>query len=194
MTTPTANPADPQLASWCEQLDLVTDQVHQLIQGLSNSQLQWRPAPTKWSIAECLEHLAITARKGASRWVPAIAAGRRAGQLAAGPFAFGWLGKWFIGLVGPNPKRPVPAPAVFAPPGSVDPAQASADFFQSQSELHAILGSADGLDLGRIKARSAAMALLRLNLATWFASTVAHQQRHLEQLRRVRNAAGFPGV
>lgn len=192
MTFPPAKPADPQLASWCEQLDLVSDQGRQLVRGLSNSQLQWRPAPTKWSMAECLEHLAITARKGAGRWVPAIAAGRRAGIVAAGPFTFGWFGKWFIGFVGPNPKRPVPAPAVFAPPASIDPAQATTDFFQSQSEIQSILGSADGLDLGRIKAPSAAMPLLRFNLATWFASTVAHEQRHLAQLRRVRNDPGFP--
>ena len=33
---------------------------------------------------------------------------------------------------------------------------------------------------------------LRLDLAAWFAATLAQQRRHLAQANRVREAAGFP--
>ncbi len=187
-------PTDPQLATWHDQLESLDREVRQLTGDLSPSQMQWRPGPGKWSIAECLEHLAITARLGAAHWVPAISAARRRGKTGTGPFSFGWFGRWFVGWVGPNPKRPSPAPAVFAPPASISPGRAIADFTDSQSEIRAIFRSADGLDLGRIKARSAVTPLFRFNLATWFASTVAHQHRHLDQMRRVRTDDHFPKI
>jgi DinB superfamily len=192
MATATARPKDVQLADWFDDLNRITNEARELTANSSPEQMQWRPAPGKWSLAECLEHLAITARRAMIYWIPTIAAARAAERTGPGPFSFGWLGDWFIRNVGPSPKRPIKSPSIFVPPATVDPARALADFIGSQAELAATIRSADGLDLGRVKTRSAVTPLLRFNLATWFASTVAHEHRHLDQMRRIRSDPRFP--
>jgi hypothetical protein len=66
---------------------------------------------------------------------------------------------------------------------------------RAQRELQAALESAEGLALDKIKAGSAAKGAgwLQLNVAAWFAATLAHERRHVAQARRVMQAAGFPG-
>jgi hypothetical protein len=187
----------PQLGTasipvWRDQLAAQGREVATLLAGLAPNQLRWRPGPGRWSLAECLSHLAITARRGAAHWVPAIEAARARGLTGPGPFSLGWLGAKFVTYLGPNPKRPAPAPAIFAPPADIDPDTARSDFERTQDELRGILASAEGLDLSRVGARSAVTPLIRFNLAVWFAGTVAHQRRHLDQMKRIRNDPAFP--
>ena len=68
-------------------------------------------------------------------------------------------------------------------------------FFGVNRELERAIRSSEGLALDRLKAPSSAKGAgwLRLNVAAWFAATLAHQRRHLAQAQRVREAAGFPG-
>jgi hypothetical protein len=54
------------------------------------------------------------------------------------------------------------------------------------------LGQASGLDLARARVTSPVAGWLRLPLGSVFAATVAHEQRHLEQARRVITTPGFP--
>ncbi|MGE0439123.1 MAG: DinB family protein [Gemmatimonadales bacterium] len=188
----TARPADPQLAAWSAELDAIERDVDALTTPLSDGQLTWRPAPGKWSIAECLEHLSLTAEQGMVYQRKAVAAARAAGRAGSGPFRFGWLGNWFVQAVGPAASRRVKTPSIFAPPSDLDPKAVVERFHRVHQDIRRLYLEADGLDLGRTKARSAATGLLRLNLAAWFASMPAHDRRHLGQMQRVRAHDAFP--
>ena len=194
MAIPTSSrrPGDPQLAQWHDEVDAIRLEARSALAGLSDSQLAWRPAPGKWSILECLDHLIVTARAAAVHLKPAIAKARADGKTGAGPFGFGLLGGWFVGVVGPNPRRPMTGPAVFAPRSDLDSTRVLPDVETCQEEIQALFLAADGLDLGRIRARSAASGLIRNNLAAWFAGTVAHERRHLQQIARIKAHEGFP--
>jgi hypothetical protein len=186
-----AQPTDPELQAWIEDASRLADSIRRL-ESLSTPQLRWRPAPGTWSITECVEHLTTTDRKAASFWRGPIARARAAGFSGRGPYPLGWLGGWWLKQVGPNPSRPVSAPAIFTPSSTADPATVLADFATHQRELIATIESLDGLNLVRIKARSAVTPLLRFNMAVWIASALAHQHRHLDQLARVRSHPDFP--
>jgi hypothetical protein len=185
-------PQDPQLAGWYDDVAAIRLETRTLTDGLTADQLTWRPEPGRWSIVECLDHLTVTSSKGLTHQLPAANRARAAKKNGIGPFSFGWLGSWFVGQVGPDYRRPVKNPAVFTPRSNLDPDQVKAEFEGSLTDLERFLGAADGLDLGRIKARSAASPLLRLNLAAWFAAAVAHHRRHLHQIRRILDNASFP--
>ena len=43
--------------------ELLNDSARQLVTGLNDEQLNWKPAPDSWSIAQCLDHLAVTSEK-----------------------------------------------------------------------------------------------------------------------------------
>ena len=49
---------DQQRQEVIDQMTTVARDVDRLVEGLSESQFNWRPAPEKWSIGECLEHIA----------------------------------------------------------------------------------------------------------------------------------------
>jgi hypothetical protein len=49
----------------------------ELVNGLSEAQLNWRPAPEKWSIAQCLDHLTVASSKFDAYFTAALARGRK---------------------------------------------------------------------------------------------------------------------
>jgi hypothetical protein len=50
-------PLPEDLQSILNELDRTDEDARQLVSGLSEAQLNWRPSPTAWSVAQCLAHL-----------------------------------------------------------------------------------------------------------------------------------------
>lgn len=191
MTVP--EPRDPTLRDCLDQLRAATGDARDLIAGLTDAQLGWRPGPGRWSVAECLAHLAATAEAYDPRLEAAARRGREAGRTAPSPAAYrpGRIGRWLVGSMEPPPKRRLRAPRAFAT-GERPPASAPGRFFRAQEALEARIHEADGLDLGRVRLASPVTSLLRLPLGTMLLFLLAHERRHLWQARRVREADGFP--
>lgn len=195
MTDPAApptRPADSQLASWFDALAQVQTEVDRLLEPLDEARLNWRPFPARWSVGECLDHLAITGGAIASYLGPALERGWARRRTGDGPFELGRLGRWWVKQVGPAPARAARAPAVFAPGSGLRKADLALRFQVTQRGLLRLVERAAGLDLRRIRARSPVTPLLRFNAATWFEATIAHEHRHLHQARRVLAEPAFP--
>lgn len=191
-TPPPERPADPQLAGWYDALADLQREADELLGPLGQDALNWRPGPGRWSVGECVDHLAVTGSAIASYLGPALERARARGRTGAGPFEPGWLGRWWIAQVGPAPARRIRAPAVFAPSAGLRKPELAARFATMQRGLQRLVAGATGLDLRRIRARSAVTPLLRFNAATWFESTIAHERRHLDQARRVAADPALP--
>jgi DinB family protein len=184
-----------QLGDWQDELFRVEQEVRLALEPLSEAQFSWRPGPSRWSVGECLNHLAITTGLMLERVRPALERGREVGRTGGPPFKLGWVGGWFARLMEQPGKRPMAAPGNFVPPSDVPKPQVLAAFYAAQERFRNTMIAADGLALDRITAGSAAKGggWIRLNLAAWFAATLAHQRRHVEQAKRVCETAGFPG-
>jgi hypothetical protein len=191
MTAPLGSAID----DWLDQLASIQQDVGQNFEPLTEAQFAWRPGSGKWSVGECLHHLAITGGLMLGKVRPAIGRGRVLGVAGEGPFRYGWLGGWFVRAMETPGKRGMPAPKNFVPPSGVARSAILGQFAETQGHLLAAIQSARGLRLDRLKAPSSAQGSgwIRLNLAAWLASTLAHERRHLAQARRVTKAAGFPG-
>lgn len=182
------------VAAWLRELEAVTADAEALVVPLTMEQFTWRPGPNRWSVGECFEHLAITTGLVAPSLLAALDKARIAGKAGHPPFDYGLVGGWFVRSMEKPGKRPTPSPENFVPPSGGTKADVMAHFRQSQHEFKEALESAPGLALDRIKAPSTAKGAgwLRLNVAAWFASTLAHQRRHVAQARRVTESSGFP--
>ena len=187
-------PARDQITDWIGELARINEEVRLRLEPLSDAQFSWRPAEGKWSVAECLEHLAITTGLMLTNVRPAIDKGRAAGVTGNPPFKFGWLGGWFVTMMEKPGKRPMPSPKNFVPPSQLVRSAVTGKFAAVQQELRDAIESTPGLALEKLKAKSAASGggWIRLNLAAWIASTLAHQRRHVAQALRVTQAPGFP--
>lgn len=162
--------------------------------GLTEAQGGWRPGPDRWSIAECVAHLAATGRLYLPVVVDAVRRGRAANRVAPGPFRPGLVGRWIVASMEPPPRRPMRTPPAIAPRRLVPLSGALSEFAAVQDALRAQVGAAAGLDLEGVRLRSPVMPVLRLSLVTCCGVLAAHERRHLWQARAVRADPSFPAA
>lgn len=188
-----APPQAPQLQSCYRQFETLKQEAKALINGMDDDAFNWRPAPERWSVGECLDHLNIVGSMLVEKVKPAIEQARAQQRFAEGPFEYGWLGERFVSAMQPSARRTFTAPKKFVPSSSsLSKTEVLERFMDLQDTLKVCVCAADGLDLQRIKVRSAAFPLLRLPLGAWFEGTAAHEERHLVQARLVIQHADFP--
>ena len=170
-----------------------SEEAKRLVAGLSEQQLSWTSAPGSWSIAQCLDHLAITSEEFNSYFTDALERGRKKWPLASTvPYRPSFMGGWLIKQVVPESTRKFPAPKVFRPsqsqaiPGALD------KFLDQQIKFMFYVRQSRGLDFNKTRLRSPVTPFMRYSLADAFVVTVVHGWRHLAQVRRVRETPEFP--
>jgi hypothetical protein len=169
------------------------DEARDVVDGLSDAQLNWKPSPEKWSIAQCLEHLTAASSGFNPYFVDALARGRQRFATASPPtYQPSFMGRWLIKHVEPESPRKLRAPKIFKPSAS-NVRNALDNFLEQQKAFLKFVGETNGIDYNRTRLRSPVTPLVRYSLADAYVITVSHEQRHLQQARRVRETPGFPG-
>jgi len=170
-----------------------SDEASKLVTGLSEAQLNWKPAPDRWSMAQCLYHLTVSTEKFGPYFTAAIARGRERYPVTAAPvYRPSWMGGWLIRQLLPEATRKVPAPKIFRP-SQTEVLHDSLDYFlKQQAHFLDFVQQAEGLDYNKTRLRSPVTPLMRYSLADAFVLIAVHGQRHLGQARRVRETPGFP--
>jgi hypothetical protein len=184
----TTNPlTDPgyELHSLRQQFNDILAEAEALVGALSPGEFNRSPQPGAWSIAQCLGHLNKTDGFYAARAAEAIAAGKRDGIAAKGPFRYPWLERYFLRKIEPPAAFRVKAPKAFVPAPNLDPQECLAEFRKWNRELVRLREEAEGLDLRRIRVPSPAGGWLKWSLGTVFLVCAAHGRRHLHQARQV---------
>ena len=109
------------IAELDDQFDAIGRDYAALVDGLDERSGTWRPEPSAWSVAECLDHLATANRAYLAEMRPAAAAARTAGRTRRGPAKPGFFGRLFAyTLDAPpdvvTPPTPLPPVADVVPP------------------------------------------------------------------------------
>src|SRR5688572_26749628 len=190
--------APNQITEWEEALRRIRIDSDALADSLSPAQFNWRPAPGKWSVGECFDHLAIATGLMLSRVRPVIDRGQVKGIMGKPPFRYGMLGGWFVRMMETPPvpgKRPMPSPKNFAPASGMPKAEVMARYHSVLADLRLALERSHGPALNKLRARAAGQggAWLKFSVPAGFAAPIARVRRHLAQAQRVTGAAGFPG-
>ena len=181
-----------ELDWYLEEIRYIRQDVAAIVANLDDVQFTWRPAPDRWSIGECFEHLNLTA----AAFVPAIDAAiedARASNLRSdGPFVYPLFERMFVASNEPPPRRRFRAFSAYRPPSRLSPDTVMNGFSSWQDRLAERIKGADGLDLRRARRRSPILPLMKWSLGTMFALVLAHERRHIWQARQVRNERRFP--
>jgi DinB family protein len=184
---------DPELKEYEHQLAQIDDAVRSLLTGLNDQQLNWRPGADRWSIGECLVHLAIAGEVYAPVLDQGIASARAAGYKGQGPFRYRWLDRTFVRYAEPPPRFRLKTPRTFVPTPPTHTVRDVAErFARMQNGIRTRLQAANGLDLKRQRVTSPASARVTISLGAAFALLAAHERRHVWQATRVQEAPGFP--
>lgn len=179
--------------SFKREVDECRNRAQQLMDGLRSDQFVRRPDPAKWSIAECIAHLTLTAKLVQKIAWKGIERAQERNIRGEGPFSLGARGRLLIWIAEPPPKFRMPAPRSIAPPLAIDqPDRVLPDFMRAQDEWERLLQEAEGLDLARVTLGSF-FSPFRCQMSGGLMWMMAHQRRHLWQAenvkRHIRSAA-----
>jgi len=182
------------LQSIAAQAEANSNEARQLVAGLSEQQLNWKPRPDQWSMAECLDHLTLSNAAFVPYLASAIARGRtKAPVQAPPPYQPTRIGGWLIRQVSPEAPRKLKAPKIFRPAEPPKISNALDHFLDGQAKFLNLVRQVEGVDYNIIRLRSPVTPLIRYSLADALVVTVVHEQRHLGQAGRVRHDVNFPG-
>ncbi len=185
-------PLQPQLAELERQFSALKDEASELVKGLKESQFNWRPDASSWSMAECLQHLNMIGDRYVHVLEKTLAQAEAQGPRADGPFAYGLVGGWILKNTEPPPKRRFRAGRSFRPVYGQPVTAVLPTFLHLQGQLALQVQQSNGLDLGSIKAPAPGLGPLSFNLLVTFSWIAAHERRHLWQAAQVRRNPGFP--
>jgi len=183
---------DPELRHCSDEVKKITSAVENLVRDLTDSQLGWKPEAGVWSIAQCLEHLAKTARNDLPGLRSAISEGRSSQLLGRSPFRYGLFGRLLTKVMGEHVSIKFKSPAVYRPAQHTHPRQAVDEFFLRQQELLNCIQDANGLHLARVRMSIPGHEYLKLSIGQEFILLMVHEQRHLAQAERIRRNPRFP--
>ena len=157
--------------------------------GLSETLGTWRAELSSWSVAECLDHLAISNRVYLAAMEPHAAAAIANRHDRRGPAMPGTFGRWFARTLEPPARFKMKAPRKIRPRQSPPLADAIAAFLASQADLQYFLRRYARIDLTGVRFPNPFITGVRFSLATGLHVTAAHERRHLWQAWNVRRAA-----
>jgi hypothetical protein len=179
---------DPHLRQFVGDAIQATTDAESLADDLSASQIDWSPAPGSWSIAQCLEHVAIVTTRFADQLGPIVGHARRRtsrGALAPSPaYRPRWWGRRFLART--------TSPTAWRPPDRPLPG-ARARATDALRRITALAVAADGIDLDRVTIAAPADAgWFRPTVGDALATAIAHARRHIDQARQIRQHPAFP--
>lgn len=184
----------PELAELERQFDALKLEANQLVDGLTETQFNWRPEGRGWSMAECLLHLNIVGDRYVHVLEKSLSDARSQALTGSGPFAHGRLARWILAGTEPPPKRKSKAPRSFTPAYGQPLTAVMPTFLHLQDQLSLQCAEANGLDLLKVKVLAPGLGPVKLNLFVSLAWIAAHERRHLWQARQVRNHPAFPAA
>ena len=175
-----------ELEKYRQEIETIKAEARGLTQGLSEAQFNWRPAPDEWSIEECLSHLTMVGQWELRVIEEAVDRARDSGLTGDGPFYYGPIERFIVDMTRPPVRTKLPASKRFVPLHGQPVTAILPTFLHVQNMFQLQMQRAEGLDLARVKVATPLSRFLRLSLGATFEQAAAHERRHLNQARRVR--------
>jgi len=157
---------------------------------LSDAQFNWRAAPDKWSISQCIQHINMISRHWYKQFEKILKGGIKSEN--KGDYTPGFLGKYVLKVITPVATKKFKTPGLFQPHYLVNGKVAMDEFFDFQKRFTDMAEKLRKYDLEKNKLDSTIYPVIHLKLGDAFEINNRHTARHLNQALNVMNAKGFP--
>lgn len=171
----------------------VSEDAERSFGNLSAKQLNLKPSPEKWSIAQCLHHVIVSNETYYTPLQKIIDGKHRNSFYQSIRFISRFFGSYLIKETGPVISKPMKNPPAFAPSESDLPGTIVTDFLKHQQQLSALVKQLDKEDLNNTVISSPALGIITYSLKDMLAILAGHELRHLEQAKRVLLCENFKG-
>ncbi len=163
-------------------LEETRDGVVAAVSGLSDAQMHFKPAPDRWSVAECLEHIALAEdflMMNVSQNVMKAAPGEPDRDLAK-------IDANVLAMI-PDRSHKRQAPPQLVPTGRWTPDQTLKHFLASREKTIEYMKTTPDL-----RAHVADSPMGQIDAYEWLLLIGAHSKRHTEQIDEVKADPNFP--
>lgn len=159
----------------------------------NDEQFYWRPREgAGWSIAQCLDHLAVMNDVYAKAIRIGITTARARGWTRQEPAKPGYLGGKFVQSMEPPVTRRLRSPRKGTPALAKDRLKVLDSYRTAHDIVRQLIADAAEIDANRARFPNPFVALIRFSVATGLFVIAAHDRRHLWQAEQVKQAPGFP--
>ncbi len=159
---------------------------------ISGAQLNWKPAPEKWSIAQCLDHLVVSE----SSYFPELE------KIITGTYRMKFWEKYspFTGIMGrimkdrlqELPKVKMKAPKKIQPSSSEIDTGIIEGYHKNLDRFLGFISNCRSIDLDKTIISSPITSVVTYSLRDAIQFLIQHEHRHINQAIRVKADANFP--
>jgi hypothetical protein len=181
-----------ELQALIDQIDACERAAAQLVDGLNDDDVNWVPPPasgiSRWSIAQCLNHLVLMNEFYLRGWPEALA-----DAVARGRGSFSGLrptlpARWFIRSMEPPARMKTKAAQVTTPAAHFRRAGLVEAYAASHETYRTLVHASAAVDVNRVVRPNAFIRSVKMRLASVLLIIPAHDRRHLWQAGNVRRA------
>lgn len=175
---------EPPLAGLRREIDDVIRAAHRIAEA-SGKHWGTRPAPGRWSVAECVDHLNATAGQYAPSIRAGIAEARLSGRRPRSRYRrdlAGWFLSWSLE---PPARMRFKTTEPFVPKAVRPRDVVLAEFDRRHNELSDLLDEVATIDATGVKVPSSFNPKLKYTIDSAYRILTAHARRHLWQAERV---------
>ena len=168
----------------------ISDDVNNSFGSLTAEQINWKPAPESWSVAQCLDHL-IKSNEEFFPELDGLAAGTRKNTLwqRFSPLS-GIAGAFLVNSLKKDSQK-IKTNQKMTPPSDIDGGIVSI-FCGHQDELVSKLRATNSADWRRVVLTSPFVKIMTYRMDTGVQAIIEHEKRHVRQAKRVIETEGFP--
>jgi hypothetical protein len=168
-----------------------TRQAQATFGALSGAQLNWRPDATRWSVAQCIEHLLTSGNQIRQAAEGALSGGRPLTVWQRLPILPRVAGRLLIRSLAPEATRKLAAPAASQPASDIS-ADVVRRFVEQHGQLVSWVNALDEEHAAHVIMTSPYIDVVTYSVLDACRILIAHDRRHFQQARQVMASPRFP--
>jgi len=160
--------------------------------SLSENQINWKLIKQDWSIAECIDHLAVTNKLYLAEFEKQFSKEQINKDCSVTKAKHKLLSKFIIKSVNPDNVKKEKTFPVFMPSMSKYKKDVFGYFYEVQNNLINLVSSSKDLDFNKYVMSSPAAKIIRENFCDVLEIIRLHDRRHFNQAEKLINHPNFP--
>lgn len=179
------------LEKFLSEAPLLIETVNKQFSNLTELQINWKPSEERWSVGECIEHLAITQNLYNLKFIKLQSLFETSEE---GEFKFKhtFSGRMILKYVDPESATRSKTFKVFKPASKKINTSIIGSFCEEVEAMISFAENMHGIDLTKLKINSPVTKLLRMNVGDALLINLYHNRRHLNQAEKITIENNFP--
>lgn len=171
------------IADLYQRTEIMLEKAVRQYQNLDEASLNFSTTNDSWSIAEVLSHL----NSYGNYYLPKMEAVlQQPHELSLRAYTASWLGTYFINMMDANRSAKRYKAAKQHQPKVVDAYVEVAQFINQQERMLKCLKAFETVDISRTRIAISIAKFIKLNLGDVLAFLVTHNERHVQQIKRIQ--------